>query len=66
MAATIVDKSLRGWIGRAIRSTLSLGISLAITRYSQSPWGLVWGPVIQTAGKALRDKYPKQMKWLPL
>jgi hypothetical protein len=60
-----IQNMLTGVKGRAIRSVVSLGLGLLLAKYQGNVWYVSATPLLQTIGKALRDKYPGQWEWLP-
>lgn len=55
-----------GPIGRLLRGAVSLAITAAVAKYQGNVWYISATPLIQTAAKALREKYPGKFDWVPL
>lgn len=60
-----IEKILSGATGRLIRSVVSLAVGLLAAKYKDNVWYVSATPLLQTASKALRDKYPDKFDWLP-
>lgn len=55
-----------GPFGRFVRAVLSLAITSYIAKHENNVWYISAAPLIQTATKWLRDKYPGKWEWLPI
>lgn len=55
-----------GVAGRFLRAALTTVVGLLVAKYGQNEWYVSAGPLLQTIGKKLRDKYPGQFDWLPI
>lgn len=51
--------------GRFLRAGLTTLAGLLVAKYGQNEWYLSLGPLLQLAGKTLRDKKPGYFEWLP-
>lgn len=61
-----IEKMLQGWWGRAIRAAASIALAGVAAKYGKDTRYVMLAPVIQAGFKALRDKYPGVIEWLPL
>lgn len=65
MAEKAEKPILVGATGRFVRSTLALIMGVLGAKYSDNAWLLSLTPILQTIGKALRDKNPGKFDWFP-
>lgn len=62
----MVMAAITSVLWRALRGAVATGISLGIAAL-QNNANLVWlVPVILALGKALREKFPEKLGWLPI
>lgn len=60
------EKVYDGILGRFLRAALTTGVGLVLAHYKDNQWYVSATPLLQTIGKALRDKYPGKFEWLPI
>ena len=63
----MADKSaLQGIIWRLVRGSVTTGIGVLVARYLNDPRYIWLAPVILALSKALREKFPGKVEWLPI